>query len=49
MMIQNIIVAIIVIMCASYIVWKFILHRKQNLCSGCDKCCGKKDQGGCIK
>ena len=46
-MVQNIIVGAIVIACLGYLVWKFVLNRKRNLCSGCDKCCGKKDQGGC--
>ncbi|MCI7352326.1 MAG: FeoB-associated Cys-rich membrane protein [[Actinobacillus] rossii] len=46
-MIQNLIVGIIVLACVSYIVWKFALNRKRNVCNGCDKCCNKQKQGGC--
>ncbi|WP_373779137.1 FeoB-associated Cys-rich membrane protein [Glaesserella sp.] len=44
-MIQNIIVGVIVAVCILYVVWKFVLNRKQNVCNGCDRCGGKKN--GC--
>ncbi|MDO5638654.1 MAG: FeoB-associated Cys-rich membrane protein [Neisseria sp.] len=45
-MTQNIIVGIIVLLCAAYVLRKFVFKRKSdNICDGCGKCGGKS--GGC--
>lgn len=45
-MTQNIIAAIIVLLCVAYVLRKFVFKRKgSSMCDGCGKCGG--NSGGC--